>query len=192
MKFAIPVQLAVLLLCGTLLGQPTSLATQPGTFHVRGTIKDPLAGVIPGVKVTFHSELLTTRVTTNNAGVYEADLPLGDYTMTAQGPRGFSLYRRPLFRVTSQSTVVLNATLLVAATDTCGCEQLIPIPSGDGLPFIMEVARQSAAPTLTLARRPASMRLPYSWRTTCSLCKRIRSLMMWRSEQSRRVEMSSR
>jgi hypothetical protein len=139
MKFAIPVQLAVLLLCGTLLGQPTSLATQPGTFHVRGTIKDPLAGVIPGVKVTFHSELLTTRVTTNNAGVYEADLPLGDYTMTAKGPRGFSLYRRPLFRVTSQSTVVLNATLLVAATDTCGCEQLIPIPSGDGLPFKLSV-----------------------------------------------------
>src|ERR1700722_8795816 len=113
--------------------------TRPQTFHVCGTIKDPLAGVIPGVKVTFQSELLTTTATTNNVGVYEADLPLGDYTMTAQGPRGFSLYRRPLFRVASQSTVVLNATLLVAATEACGCEELIPIPSGDGLPFKLSV-----------------------------------------------------
>jgi hypothetical protein len=139
MKFAIPVPLAVLLFCGPLFGQPASLPTRPQTFHVRGTIKDPLAGVIPGVKVTFQSELLTMTVTTNNVGVYEADLPLGDYTMTARGPRGFRFYRRPLFHVTSQATVALNATLLVGRTDTCGGEELIPIPSGDGLPFKLSV-----------------------------------------------------
>ena len=139
MKFAIPVQLAVLLFCGTLSGQSANSPTRPQTFHVRGTIKDPLAGVIPGVKVTFQSELLTTTATTNNVGVYEAELPLGDYTMTAQGPRGFILYRRPLFRVTSQAAVVLNATLLVGRTDTSGGEELIPIPSGDGSPFKLSV-----------------------------------------------------
>jgi hypothetical protein len=162
MKFAIPVPLAVLLLCGTLFGQSAGPPTQLHTFHVRGTIKDPLAGVIPGVKVTFQSELLTTSVTTNNVGVYEADLPLGDYTMTAQGPPGFRFYRRPLFRVALQATVVLNATLFVgdpcgdriilngsggpptdeqlrAADETCRREELIPIPSRDGLPFKLSV-----------------------------------------------------
>jgi hypothetical protein len=142
MKFAIPVPLAVLLFCGTLFGQ-SATPPRPQTFHVRGTIKDPLAGVIPGVKVTFQSELLTTTATTNNAGVYEADLPLGDYTMTAQGPRGFTLYRRPLFHVTSQAPVALNATLFVGHTDTYGGEQLIPIPSQSGLPFKLSIRYRS-------------------------------------------------
>jgi hypothetical protein len=166
MKFAIPVALAVLLFGGTLFGQSASSPTRPQTFHVRGTIKDPLAAVIPGVKVTFRSELLTTTVTTNNEGVYEADLPLGDYTMTAQGPPGFRSYRRPLFRVTSPVSAVLNATLLVgdpcghmlivnssgepvtdeqrkAATENCRREELIQIPSDEGMPFQLSIRYES-------------------------------------------------
>jgi hypothetical protein len=147
---------------------PQDSPTRPQTFHVRGTIKDPLAGVIPGVKVTFQSELLTTTVTTNNVGVYEADLPLGDYTMTAQGPRGFRLYRRPLFRVTSPVVAIVNATLLVgvscdlvvangseepgtneqwkAAAENCRHEELIQIPSGDGIPFQLSILYGSRTP----------------------------------------------
>jgi hypothetical protein len=143
-------------------------ATQPQTFHVRGTITDPLEAVIRGVKVTFQNEHLTKTVTTNNVGVYEADLPLGDYTMTAQSP-GFRFYRRPLFRVTSTASTVLNATLLVgnpcgdmiivnssgkpvtdeqwkAATEHCRGEELIPIPSGDGLPFQLSILYGSRTP----------------------------------------------
>lgn len=75
--------------------------------------------------------------------------------MAAQGVSGFRLYRRPFFRVTSPSTAILNATLLVgnpcgdmimvnssgqpvtdeqwkAATERCRGEELIPIPSDDG------------------------------------------------------------
>jgi hypothetical protein len=162
MQIAISVPLGVLLFCGGLFSQSTAPANQPQTFHVQGTIKDPLEGVIPGVKVTFQNEQLTTIVTANNVGVYEADLPLGNYTMTAQGPRGFRIYHRPLFRVTSQATVVLNATLLVgdpcaemviinvsgelvtdeqrrALTENCPGEELISIPAGDGLPFQLSV-----------------------------------------------------
>jgi len=120
-----------------------------------------LEGVIPGVKVTFQNEQLTRTVITNNVGVYEADLPLGDYTMTAQGPLGFRPCRRPLFRLPS-ATAILNATLLVgnpcgdmiivnysgepvtdeqwnAATERCRGEELIPIPSGDGLPLQLSI-----------------------------------------------------
>src|ERR1700685_2326269 len=151
MKFAIPVPLAVLLFGSTLFGQSANSPTRPQTFHARGEIKDPLAGAIPGVKVTFQSELVTTTVittvTTNNVGVYEADLPLGDYTMTAQGPPGFRFYRRPLFRVTSPLNTVMNVTLLVgsrcgdvvgtgeqveAGKEYCKGEALIRDPSGDG------------------------------------------------------------
>ena len=41
--------------------------------------------MVGGVKVTFQNEQLSKTVTTNNVGVYEADLPLGDYTMTTKG-----------------------------------------------------------------------------------------------------------
>jgi hypothetical protein len=159
MKFAIPpVPLAILLF---LFGQSASPPTLPKTFHVRGTITDPLAGAIPGVKVTFQGGPLTTTVTTNNVGVYEADLPLGDYTMTAQGPRGFRFYRRPLFRVTAPVGAVINATLLVGppcgdmvlvrgthptaeqqlgiSTDACEREDLIRVPSRSGMPFQLSI-----------------------------------------------------
>lgn len=167
MKFALQAPLVVLLFCGTLLGQSASPPTQPKIFHVRGTITDPLAGVIPGVKVTFQNELLTTTVITNNIRVYEADLPLGDYTMTAQGPRGFRFYRRPLFRVTSPVSAVINATLLVGppcgdgimirgtqvtaeqemvSTDDCEREDLIQVPSGNGMPFQLSILYGSRTP----------------------------------------------
>jgi len=107
-------------------------------------------------------------VITNNVGVYEADLPLGDYTMTAQGPLGFRPCRRPLFRLPS-ATAILNATLLVgnpcgdmivvingkpatqeqweAATGRCRGEELIPIPSGDGLPLQLSIRYGSRTPS---------------------------------------------
>jgi hypothetical protein len=149
---------AVLLFCVTLLWQSATLATRPQTFHIRGTITDSLEAVIRGVKVTFRNEQLTMNVTTDNQGFYEAELPLGEYTMTAQGPPGFPPYERPLFRVTSPASAILNVTLLVenscgdaiivdssgesftadqwkAATIRCRGEDRILIPSNDGLPL---------------------------------------------------------
>jgi hypothetical protein len=165
MKSAIPVPLAILLF---LIGQSASPPTQPRVCHVRGTIADPLGGVIPGVKVTFQSEPLTTTVTTNNVGVYEADLPPGEYTMTAQGPRGFRFYRRPLFRVTSPDRAVINATLMVGppcgdgvrirgtqataeqeqgiSTDACEREDLIRVLSDNKVPFQVSILYGSRTP----------------------------------------------
>jgi hypothetical protein len=160
MQSAPSVLLAVLLLCTALFGQSATAAAPGQTFHVRGTITDPLEAVIRGVKVTFQNGQLTNTVTTNDVGVYEADLPFGDYTMTAQGV-GFKVYRRPLFRIMSPTTAILNATLLVgrcgdmvivnssgapvtdeqyrAATEHCRGEELIPIPSREGLRLELSV-----------------------------------------------------
>jgi hypothetical protein len=146
------------LLCSDLFGQS---AAQTTTFHIRGTITDSLEAVIPGAKVTFLNEQLTTTVNTNSVGIYEADLPLGSYTMTAQVP-GFRLYRRPLFRVTAPSNLILNAMLLVgnpcgdiiivnssgetvtadqykAATEHCRRDDPFRIPSRDGVPFELSI-----------------------------------------------------
>ncbi len=118
--------------------------------------------MVGGVKVTFQNEQLSKTVTTNNVGVYEADLPLGDYTMTTKGPLGFRFYRRPLLRLTSPSSAILNITLLIGnpcgdmiivnssgdtltdeqrktATERCRGEELIAIPSGDGLPLQLSI-----------------------------------------------------
>jgi hypothetical protein len=160
--------MVILLLCAAAFGQAAGPATRPETFHVRGTITDPLDAVVPGAKVTLQNEQLNKVVDTNNAGIYEADLPLGSYTMMVQ-MRGFRLYRRPLFRVTTApSNIILNATLLVgdpcgdmivvnssgepatneqyiAATEHCRREQYISVPSKDGVPFELSIRYENRA-----------------------------------------------
>jgi hypothetical protein len=149
------------LLCATAFGQAAVPAPQPQTFHVRGTITDPTGALIPRINVTFQGEQLTKTVTTNEVGVYEADLPLGVYSMTTQG-RGFVSYRRPLFRVTSPTTAVLNATLSIgnpcgdmvignssgrpvtdeemrAATEHCRRDEVFEIPAADGAKFQLSI-----------------------------------------------------
>jgi hypothetical protein len=160
-RLAVKTMLAALLLCTTLFGQSSTPTTQPQTFHLSGTITDPNEAVIRGVKVTFQNEQLSKTVATNDVGVYEADLPLGLYTITAES-RGFRLYRRPLFRVASLSGIVFDATLLVAGTcdilvvgnsgrdatpeewaaaykDACPSEEIFPAPSKDGAPFQLSI-----------------------------------------------------
>jgi hypothetical protein len=109
---AVTTMLLVLLLCVTFFGQAPMSVPQAQTFHIKGTITDPLGAMIPGVKVTFRSEHTSNSVTTNDVGVYEADLPLGIYTMTAQ-KFGLRLYRRPPFRVASPTSLAFYITLPV-------------------------------------------------------------------------------
>lgn len=154
MRVATAVPLAVCLVFGSLSGQSASPATRAQTFHIKGTITDPLEAVIRGVRVTFQSGQSTTTVIANGVGVYEADLPLGDYTMTVVSP-GFRTYKRPLFRVRSPMNPTFDAMLAVggggcgdmiivnssggaptgdqvrAATAGCSHEDLFPIPSDD-------------------------------------------------------------
>ena len=52
------IMLVGFLVCSTLFGQSAAPATQPQTFHVKGTITDPDGAVIPGVKVTFQGQAI--------------------------------------------------------------------------------------------------------------------------------------
>jgi hypothetical protein len=145
MRVRVSVLLAGLLCCATLFGQAAPSGNQAQTFHIKGTVTDPLGAVIQGVKVAFQNEQLSKAVTTNNVGVFEADLSLGDYTMTAQS-RGFRFYRRPLFRVASPVNVRFDIVLPVGKNinrievgeagppSYCG-EEFFPAASKDGTPF---------------------------------------------------------
>lgn len=137
-------------------GQAQGAVIQTPTFHVKGTVTDPSGAVIPKANVGFQSRKLDGALPTNDAGVYETELPLGDYTMTVQSP-GFRPYRRPLFRVTTSASLTFDVTLPVAPTcdlvivpafpqnkaaaekEFCLREDFFPIPSSAGVPFQLYV-----------------------------------------------------
>jgi hypothetical protein len=107
-------RLAVLLLWPPLFGQSATPATQPLTFHISGTITG--FGNVHVFAVAFEGVLSKT-VITSDAGVYEANLPLGLWTMTV-GPflhdsagkvtTSLTSYRRPPFRVTAPTSLVFD------------------------------------------------------------------------------------
>ncbi|MGB9072371.1 MAG: carboxypeptidase-like regulatory domain-containing protein [Terriglobales bacterium] len=155
MPSATSVLLAVVFLFGTAFGQAAVPASE--TFHVRGTITDQSGAVIPRAKVAFQNKQFDKTVTTSERGVYETDLPFGNYTMTAE-VLGFRPYRRPLFRVTSAETITFDFTLPVRPTcdiqvvrsdggtptpedleaakrQFCLREDFFSVPSSDGVPF---------------------------------------------------------
>jgi hypothetical protein len=114
----VSIGLGLLLLCLSIWGQTNQASNQFRKHHVRGTVRDPIGGVIPGTEVVFHSAEITKRILANNVGFYDAELPSGLYTMTAQASaevnpsyRLFEKYRRPLFRVGSSDPVLLDITL---------------------------------------------------------------------------------
>jgi Carboxypeptidase regulatory-like domain len=140
---------------GTAFGQVAIPANEG--FRIRGTITDETTAVIPRAKVVFQSKQIGKTVTTNERGVYETDLPFGNYTMTAE-VLGFRPYRRPLFRVTSPRDITIDFTLPVQPTcdltvvrtnggtatredleaaekEFCLREDFFSIPSSDGVPF---------------------------------------------------------
>jgi hypothetical protein len=159
-----PFRFAVLLLWPPLFGQSSPPATQPATFHITGAI----TGFEPGdsFAVVFEGASSKT-VMTNEAGVYETDLPLGVWTMTvfAHGPDGkiftnMMYYRRPPFRVTKPTSLVFDismprgifCTVMVVGRDggpptqeeqdhvkaSCAGEEFFSVPS-DSVPFEVHV-----------------------------------------------------
>ena len=129
MQLTVVVSSAVLLLFGIVFGQSVPPATQPQTVRVGGTIKDPSGAAIPRAKVEFRSKQFDRTVTTNDLGVYAADLAIGDYTMTAQS-FGFRPYRRPIFRTTPVASLIFDITL--PAQSTCDIEIVstsTPVPA---------------------------------------------------------------
>jgi hypothetical protein len=144
MRVRVSVSLVVLLCGVSVFGQDAPARTLAATFHVEGTIKDPVGALIQGATITFQSQKLSRTVSTNNVGFYEAVLPLGDYTMTAQS-RGFQSYHRPLFRVASPLNVHFEIVLLVGTAvdrvyvgtgaETYSGKESFSVPSKEGVPF---------------------------------------------------------
>lgn len=164
------VTFVLLLLSCELFARPSSLAGQTQTFHIKGRITDRHGAVVPDAKVAFVGEKTTKSVSTNVAGLYEAELPFGSYIMTAQFP-GFRTYRRPLFRVTSPAVLNFDVAfsvlkevyrITVSGPAPSGArsqethppnassyygEDFFPIPAKDGTPFqiyISYLGRNSA------------------------------------------------
>lgn len=158
--------LVALLACACLFGQSAARKTPPDTFHIRGAIcraRDRSA--VPEVTVTFEAEEVSKTLYTDDRGIYEADLPVGLYTMTARSPdRVLGLYQRPLFRVASPASLVLDIALETYirsscdlgvppssthipdaddAKDACGGRDFLPLPSDDGVPFQLLVEYES-------------------------------------------------
>lgn len=155
----------VALVCANLFGQSPTPTTNGQTFSIKGTLTDPVGAVIPGAKVSFHGTSASKTVSTNDAGRYEADLPFGVYTMSAQSP-GFRMYRRPPFRVTSKISVSFDIILPVekyvdpivisssgaATPDEEGSpsyygEESFPAASEDGVPFQVYIRYMTRATT---------------------------------------------
>ncbi len=125
--------------------------------------------VAPRTEVTFQGEHETKTVVVDEKGFYSADLPVGVYKMTAQGPtiwpQSLTQYTR-LFRVASPRTIVLNGALYLARMNcdavvggdteeqkkeawknVCGGEDSFPIPSKDGTPLQLYVQYPQRQPS---------------------------------------------
>jgi len=104
--------LASSVLCTISYAQPILTLSQK-TFHVRGKIVDSYNSAIVGAEVKFEGSNTTATVSSDSRGFYHTELPVGRYSMTVvKGSSGYGkYYRRPLFRVSSPKTIVLDATL---------------------------------------------------------------------------------
>jgi hypothetical protein len=162
-----------------LFGQSALPQKEIATVHVQGLIRGPLPGsVVPGAEINFESVEFHKNISANAKGFYEADLPLGRYRMSVEGPRSglggrviFLKYVRPLFRITSPTNIVLNASLYPArvscdvaltppesgadssvatrvdiAKMVCGGLDSFDAPANDGTPFQLYIQYPRSQP----------------------------------------------
>ncbi|MGA7630073.1 MAG: hypothetical protein WCB11_04865, partial [Terriglobales bacterium] len=133
------------------------------TFHIKGVIADASGGVVPGIKIWFHSKLLDKTVTANNAGEYEADLTLGDYSMLARSR--FLMMHRLRFHGTSPTTLTVKGVAYPMretcdlmwgsnqeqneemAKQSCGGEDSFQIPSENGASSPLYIQFERRKPT---------------------------------------------
>jgi hypothetical protein len=155
--------LVALLCCAVASRQSEVLETQPETFHAHGAIRAYAGSAVPGAEVIFEGRTFSKKVSADDKGFYEIDLPVGLYTLTVQ-PLGQYLqaFRRPLFRVASPVNLTLNASLerpgpicdkLIPFPDgarnvdsdvvACGGQDLFSVPSEDKIPFQLLIRYQT-------------------------------------------------
>jgi hypothetical protein len=129
-----------------------TIAVESGTTYV----------AIPRTEITFRSEQLTKTVVVDGDGSYQADLPVGSYKMTAEGPtittQGLTPYVQ-VFRVMQPIRVLINGNLymrrnncdMVVADapeeqinqvmkDECGGEDSFKLSASDGGTLELHIA----------------------------------------------------
>ncbi len=116
---------------------------------------------VPRSEVTFAGDHATKTVVVDEKGVYHADLPVGFYKMSVQGPSVAGLHLKPYtraFRVSAPTTLVINVLLEQARLtcdgvfwgdtreeqsesfkDTCGGDDVVSLPATDGTPFELSI-----------------------------------------------------
>jgi hypothetical protein len=165
MNHSAKIVLATLSIAVSLFGQSATPVVPTRTSRVQGEIRHFANGLAAGADVTFQGKKEVT-VRTDGEGRYRADLPWGLYTMTV-GYSGWAVpdYQRPLFRVASSTTIILNVVIhqpppceptvsvekpTLTEDDernVCGGWDRFAVPSNDGIPFellIFYPARQPA------------------------------------------------
>jgi hypothetical protein len=98
---------ASLVLCIILCAAPIFARSQK-TFHVRGRIVDSYTAIV-GAEVKFEGSSPTETVSSDSRGIYRVELPIGTYSMTVT--KGSAYYKRPLFRVSSPKTIILDVAM---------------------------------------------------------------------------------
>jgi hypothetical protein len=150
-------------LSALLVGQSATTANPRSAVHISGSTSQ-CGKTVPGIFVRFEGNTPHT-VKANDAGVYEADLPLGIWTATTPPTVGDvahqSLSRPRHFRLSAPGSLVLDIQLRppvlcdlgistpggLPATpeqesdrDTfCWGEKFFPVPSSDGVPFEVDL-----------------------------------------------------
>jgi hypothetical protein len=155
-----------LLFGASLFGQSAAPETQVHTFHVQGTIRDYAARGVAGIEVIFEGEGIRKIVSSDENAFYAADLPVGLYRMTVEPQREFPEYQRPLFRVTSSTTLTFNITIDLGerscdlgvsmggsssnqfdTRNACGGSDSFMVPSRDHVPFELSIQFGRRHPT---------------------------------------------
>lgn len=153
------VSLLVLLFCATAFRQSAAPVPRAQSPNVHGTVRLPFDYAVSRAQVVFDGDTTSKTVFTDKTGFYEADLPVGLYTMIAIASKpGFKEYRRPLFRVASSTNLTLDITFVPGVScdlvvpdgsdhsqtqdevqDACGGLEFFRVPSEDGVPFALSI-----------------------------------------------------
>ena len=145
---------------GIASGQSGKAVALLPSFHVEGTIDDQVNVALPQAEVHFVGDHADRRVTADDKGFYQTDLPIGTYKMTVVsplwGPNHIHLFEDDsrFFRVSSPTTIKLNFTMFSIYfcdgvwggedaegmyKDACGGEDSIALPSNNGVPLFLAI-----------------------------------------------------
>jgi len=129
-KFAIRSLLVFLAAWTGLFAQLTAGSVHTGSFTVTGVVRSyPANSSSAGVKLEFVGKNIKKYVVSNAKGAYRIQLPLGAYTMNVS-TAGVDLYQRPILRVLSPRTIVVDVTTYPPDPDCDTIVSSVTLPDG--------------------------------------------------------------